>query len=275
MNIRTTNLTCLLSLLSATIASSAPIVTPYFNDFSTDPASAFTPSTNYNGAGMGSIGWDSETETYNSTLNDIGEYGQVNTNWATVSASNLDGANSNFFISSDFQVISSTDAGGSASVGLGVSNAVNFPIYSSASYYYGNFRVLDTLGSSQGQLNIYQSDGTTGTSIVTPLIFSGFTAGTTYTMSLAGTYSGSELTLTFTVTDGITSQTVAGTVTNTFSGLTNFGYQHVIANAVNDTVAFDNFSLSSVPEPSAFALLAAGSCVLSFGAARRRTFRRG
>lgn len=273
MNSRTKNLVCLLSLLSAAIARSAPIVTPYSNDFSTDPAGVFTSSTNYNGAGTGSIGWDSGTETYNSTLNDIGEYGQVNTNWATVSASNLDGASGNFFLSSDFQVVSSSDAGGGAAVGLGVSNAVNFPIYSGANYYYGSIQVLDTLGSTQGQLNIYQSDGTTGTSVVTPLIFAGFSAGTTYTMSLAGTYSGSDLTLTFMVTDGITSQSVSGTVTNTFTGLTNFGYQHVIANAVNDTVAFDNFSLSAVPEPSAFALFAAGCCALSFGAKRRRPLR--
>jgi hypothetical protein len=106
-------------------------------------------------------------------------------------------------------------------------------------------------------------------------VFSGFTVGTTYQMSLSGEYTGSDMLLTFTITDGITSQSVSATVANQpFANLTNFGYQQTITNWMTQTVAYDNFSLSAtpVPEPSSTALLALGLCAFIRS---RRAVRRG
>jgi len=259
MNTSLKTLVCLASLV-ASPAVHAAVVVPYTNNFSSDPAGVFTTSSDIKSGASGSIGWNSTNQTYQSTLTDA-SFGNVNSLWSTVAASNLNAGVSNFYLSSTFKVDSNSSAGGMASVGLGASSVTNFPTFSAGNYYQADFVTFDNLSGRTGQLSLMQSDGMTGLSLATPTTFSGFTIGTTYTMTLSGVYTGSDLLLTFLVTDGVTSQSISATVTDQpFASLTNFGYQQRISNWVDQTVEFDNFSLTDtpVPEPSSLALLALG-----------------
>lgn len=248
-------------LLAARLSLFA-VTSPYTNDFTTDPSGVFTLSNSYSLTGSGSIGWDSGTGTYLSHVADV-DYGGVDINWATVNTSNLNAASDNFTISGTFIAAPSiNDLNGSSSVGLGVSVGVNFPIWSvGAEFYYGTICIHNTLssGASVGELNIVKSDSAWGSSIAssTPILAS-YTPGTLYTMTFSGTYSGSNLTLNFSVTDGANSQSASANISNAYTSLTNFGFQHQNTNWTENEVYFDNFSINAVPEPSVCTILVMG-----------------
>lgn len=85
--------------------------------------------------------------------------------------------------------------------------------------------------------------------------------GLTYTATLSGSYSGSTLTLTYSLSDGTNTQSISGTA----SGLTltannfYFGVRNNYATS-GDTLAIRYSSIAIVPEPSTAALL--GACGL-------------
>jgi hypothetical protein len=84
---------------------------------------------------------------------------------------------------------------------------------------------------------------------------------TTYTMTLDGVYNAGTLTLTGTLTDGTNTATVTDSDTTPLTG-TNFGYTinqlHNGFGATSLNVGFDNFSVTTVPEPGSAALVLLG-----------------
>ena len=98
--------------------------------------------------------------------------------------------------------------------------------------------------------------------------------GHKYTLTLEGTYSGGTLTLTGTLldTDTLNSITVSGTDTTPSTG-TYFGYRVSAYTAIGSgddssiTADFDNFSVEGVPEPTSLSLLGMSAAVVAL---RRR-----
>lgn len=131
----------------------------------------------------------------------------------------------------------------------------------------GNLRILalgDTSGFTNTAVSVDANLGTP-TQAVTP--------GTTYTLKLVGTYSGSTLSMTLGVFDALGNQigsSATATDTSPLTG-TNFGYRNRIGIGGGAfTANFDNFSVAAVaavPEPTTLGLVAAGSLAML---ARRR-----
>ncbi|MBC2602787.1 PEP-CTERM sorting domain-containing protein [Puniceicoccus vermicola] len=92
-----------------------------------------------------------------------------------------------------------------------------------------------------------------------------------YTLTLAGVYDGADLDLTLTLDNGTTSQYISGTLAaaDLASMGDYFGYRHRTATGGSLNVDYDNLTISAVPEPGTFALLA-GCLALSAVMVRRR-----
>lgn len=252
---------------------------PYANNFDgTGSNTAFTVETidsQWSVSGGRYINTFSTTTSSNST--------------ASISVTGVPG--NSFTISSKFTVTAASIATGStdthySTVGFGfLANSTDFSSTSNT-YYLADFAYASASATSPnlGTLRIL-SPGT-GNADVSSANASAFADGaasrfavvinTTYTLKLTGTYS-TEGVLTMTLglfdADGTTS--IGGTATASdatpLTG-TSFGYRNRIAapSSSSTTIAFDDFGVVAIPEPSSFTLVAAGLSLAACLVFRRR-----
>ena len=116
--------------------------------------------------------------------------------------------------------------------------------------------------SSIGDIIIEEIASGSSTALNTGSFTGSLSQGTTLSLSLLGEYTGGDLKLTFSVSDGTTTNSVIATDTTPQTG-TGFGYRNRLTGNDNGefTVDYDNFSIS-VPEPSSLALLGLGTLLL-------------
>lgn len=145
------------------------------------------------------------------------------------------------------------------------------------SYYLVDWQVANSTTSNVGTLRILslgESAGFSGASTIVDANLSSSTlaivTGTTYTLRLEGSYSGSTLNMTAGVWDAAGTTQIGATATaSDTSPLTgdNFGYRNRVGiGGGTFTANFDNFSI--VPEPGALGLLSLGAALVL--AVRRR-----
>lgn len=257
----------------AFIAGVSPLAAatfPYTNDFSgTGANTAFT------------------TETTNAEWNVTGgayQYSYTNTTLMASSASLvLTGATGvNFQMETQFTVSSTGTINSTQTIGFGLfGNDAAFTGSGSGTSYYladfmyansgtpGNLRII-ALGDTSGVTNTPTSvDDNAGSSNLAVNL------GTTYTLRLIGTYSGSTLNMTLGVFDaaGTTQIGTSATAmdTSVLAG-TNFGLRNRTGiGGGTVSVAFDNFSVTAaaVPEPGAAAAVLGSLALLAAFGARR------
>ena len=235
-------------LLASAIVSSAEaaVSLPYTNDFSTDDGQ-FTETTDGQ--------WTESGGFYQNTISGTG--GSA----ATVVVTRP--ANQDFVMQSRFNVtaVSPSVSFGFAALGTGAAtNGATAGV---------NFYLAD-IGST-GSIRILRFSGTSNAEIVADGAATGDVLGSldlseTYDLTLTGTYTGSDLVLSFTVSDGTNTRTVTSApITDALTG-DNFGYRNRNNQTGTYTVNSD-FLTIAVPEPSSVLLLGAASAV---GLLRRR-----
>jgi len=235
-------------LVSSAVLSSAhaAVSLPYSNGFSTDDGQ-FTESTDAQ--------WIESGGFYQNSI--------TNSNPSAATVSVTRGATENFVMQSRFNVTTMTPsvsfgfaALGTGAATTGANAAVNF--------------YLADVGSG-GTIRILRFDGTNNVSVVDDTAATGGILGAlntteTYDLTLTGTYTGSSLVLSFTVSDGTNTRTVTSApIASPLAG-TNFGYRNRNNNTGEYVVNSDFFTMS-VPEPSSVLLLGAAA---GFGLLRRR-----
>lgn len=226
-------------------ASSLSAVTlPYENDFTSDPSSDFTVASS-------SYSYDSEL------YGDVYRYrrGTNSTGLALVNAPALSAPQSGFTISTE--IIPQANTSGS-SFGFALMSDEAESEYILADWSSENqMRLLD-IGIDVG-LNA------TGTSSTVS-----FVEGNSYTLSVSGEYTGNQLDLTFTVSDGSNTDELTATIVDASSlyGNDYFGYRSY-GSSTGTINFYDDFSLAAIPEPSAYAI-AFGAAVGAITLLRRR-----
>ncbi len=137
--------------------------------------------------------------------------------------------------------------------------------------------LADVNGTSMRLINLGVDSGfTTVTGTFSGInLTSTSNSSTVYTETLSGVYSGSTLTLSFTLSDGTHSTTISG-ATTTFPTTAAYDYFGIRDNNANTTTAmgvqYDSLSLSAmaVPEPSTWLLLFLGAGMIGAAALRRK-----
>lgn len=235
-------------LISSAIVSSAhaAVTLPYSNDFSTDDGE-FTETTDSQ--------WIETGGFYQNTI--------VNTGGSAATVLVTRPASQNFVMQSRFNVtaVSPSVSFGFAALGTGAATngstaGVNF--YLADVGTSGTIRILRFNGT--GNLTVVDDTSATGD------VLGGLSLTETYDLTLTGTYSGTDLVLSFTVSDGTNTRTVtSGVITDALTG-NNFGYRTRNNQTGTYTVNSDYFTMA-VPEPSSVLLLGAAA---GLGLMRRR-----
>lgn len=225
-----------IALPVASVLEGSTVSLPFSEDFSTlnttTVASIFTENSDSN--------WSIPTAgkyQYSTSL-------QSNAGSAMVSATGLGDTYSDFVVSTTFRV-TSLGASGTSNWGmalLGNSESPTSYILADLSSG-GNFRLINVGGSG------------TGDDVDASGSFS-YALNTTYTLTATGTYSGTDLTLTLEITDGISSDSVTASAfdASTFYSGNAMGMRARSGSGGGTTVEYDSFSI--IPEPGSFALLA-------------------
>lgn len=262
------------ALLFAGACPLAAAVFPYSNDFSGSGANtAFT------------------TETTNAewaVTGGVYQYTYTNTTLTASSASlPVTGvAGLNFTMETQFNVSSTGTINSTQTIGFGLfgSDAAFSGSSTGTSYYLadflyantpsapGNLRIIalgDTAGVTNTPVSVDDNPSTSNLAVV---------LGTTYTLRLTGTYSGSTLNMTLGVFDaaGTTQIGTSATATDTsvLAG-TNFGYRNRTSiGGGTVSVAFDNFSLTAAAIPEPGSAVAFGCVALLAAVGLRRVGRR-
>ena len=235
-------------LLSSVIVSSAKaaVSLPYANEFLTDDGQ-FTETSDAQ--------WIETGGVYRNSITDS------NASAATVVVTRP--ATENFVMQSRFNVTAATASVSFGFAALGTGAATN------GSTAGVDFYLADV--GTTGTIRILQFTGTGNASIVADAAATGDTLGSlsfseTYDLTLTGTYTGSNLVLSFTVFDGTNTRTVTSApIAAPLTG-TNFGYRNRNNNTGSYVVNSD-FLTISVPEPSPVLLLGAAA---GFGLLCRR-----
>lgn len=235
-------------LLSTFIISrvSAAVLLPYSNEFDTDDGQ-FTETTDGQ--------WIESGGAYQNSI--------TNANGSAATVVVTRPATENFVIQSRFRVTTMTSSVSFGLAALGTGAATNgattgVDFYMADVGTSGSIRILRFSGSSNAV--IVDDSAATGNLLGT------LDTGETYDLTLTGTYTGSSLVLSFTVSDGtntrnVTSSAIAAPLTGT-----NFGYRNR-NNVTGSYVVNSDFFAMSVPEPSPVLLLGAGAAC---GLSRRR-----
>ena len=138
-----------------------------------------------------------------------------------------------------------------------ISSGANIGIFTLGSGNNSNGFLADVNSTSMRIIALGPNTSiSTGTFTGTGLNIAG-ALGKTYTMTLAGTYAGSVLTLAYTLSDGTASTTISGTAAGlTLTSANNyFGVRNNWATA-GDALGVQYQSIAIVPEPTTWALLA-------------------
>jgi hypothetical protein len=238
-------------IASGGLAAAATVTTPYFNDFS-GSASDFVTSGN----------WAVGSGVFTNTVATGGANGTATS--ASVSAPSL--AGQSFTMSSNF-TFGTTGNTGTSTVGFGaLGTTADFSAAGSATNIY----MLADISSIGGLrfVRIAAANTTYGSAKT----WSGGTLvnGVNYTMTLSGTYlSNGSMTLTLSLSNGTITDSISETIAAANIPLgNNFGLRDRANPAAGLNVAFDNFSLAAIPEPSSALLVVAGA--LGVMARRRR-----
>lgn len=227
-------------LISSAILSSAhaAVSLPYSNDFSTDDGQ-FTESTDAQ--------WIESGGFYQNSI--------TNSNPSASTVVVTRGATENFVMQSRFNVTTMTAsvsfgfaALGTGAATTGANAAVNFYLADVGSS--GTIRILRFNGTG----NAVVVDDTAGTGGTLGVL----TTGETYDLTLTGTYSGTDLVLSFTVSDGTNTRTVTSAPISSPLAGSNFGYRNRNNNTGDYVVNSDYFTMA-VPEPSSVLLLGAAA----------------
>tara|TARA_R100000027_G_scaffold2734_4_gene2668 strand:- start:10139 stop:10903 length:765 start_codon:yes stop_codon:yes gene_type:complete len=227
----------------------AVVSTPFSEDFSTlnstTVASIFTETADVNW----SIPTAGKYQHFTSLQNNAGS--------AMVTASGLGDTYSDFVVSTTFSV-TSLGASGTSNWGLSLLGNDEDP---------GTFILADL--SSSGTFRLINVGGSgTGLDVSASGSFS-YSLNTSYTLTATGTYSGTDLTLSLEITDGVTTDSVTGTAFDASTHYTGsaMGLRARSGSGGGTTVQYDSFSI--IPEPGSFALLA-GFGMLGLVMLRRR-----
>lgn len=234
--------------VASAIATSAKaaVSLPYANEFLSDDGQ-FTETSDAQ--------WNEVAGAYQNSITN------ANPSAATVVVTR--GATENFVMQSRFNVSTMT-----ASVSFGFA-ALGTGAATTGAAAGVNFYLADV--GSTGTIRILRFDGTGNTSVVDDAAATGGSLGPlltteTYDLTLTGTYTGSDLVLSFSVFDGTNTRTVTSAPITTPLAGTNFGYRNRNNNTGGYVVNSDFFSMS-VPEPSSVLLLGAAT---GFGLLLRR-----
>jgi hypothetical protein len=256
-------------LLFAGIQQLQAAMLPYTNDFSGSGSNAaFTSETT-------SAEWTVSGGVY--------QYSYTNTSItpsrASVQLTNAAGVN--FTMQTQFSVssIGSVNSNGQTlGFGLFGSEATFAGSNSSSAYYLADFQYANSI--TPGALRILSLGNTTGftgtaTSVDANAGVSTLAVelNTTYTLKLIGTYAGSTLNMTLGLFDstGTTQIGTSATATDTsvLTGI-NFGYRNRTGlGGGTASVAFDNFSVAPIPEPTSALIVGCASVVVAFVARRK------
>ena len=171
---------------------------------------------------------------YQASLTNGPDYGS-GTSSSIIDVSNLGGANQNNFVLSS--TVTVTTAPTEYNIGM-VACALSQPSFLYNYYYAG----MDQSGNIFIRSNDNNSSGLvlgTATNLT-----GGVVVGTTYTITLVGTYSGGALTLSLTISDGIHNATLTATAASPLTG-SYFGYQYDVKTIGGSLVAAaNNFSIT-------------------------------
>lgn len=228
------------------------------------------------------------TVPYSDAFQSNSTTGWINTGTATWSIVNTGTSNV-------YQASGTASAGSFSSVqqltniGTGVGDVQNFTItthFKLSDLSNGAFVGIAAFGSTSGLGTNYLADinatgsmriisqGTNSDFVAPSAVVLGggnFTTAKSYTMTFAGTYVGSALNLTFTVSDGTNTKSIIASDATPYSG--EFFGLRVNNSLASDPLAvrFSDFSVttSAIPEPATFASLA-GLGALGLAALRRR-----
>lgn len=234
---------------SSTLARAA-VVTPYGNDFDSTAVGA-SPSDFTASGGTWSVTGAGADHAYQITAN------TSTAMTSGVQVSDLGATLKDFILTSTFTITDLSNAT-SSTIGFGaLSNFVNF----ANNYYLADISQAGAIRLVYFEGGAAQSNGYGGFNAGTATnLSSSLLANTEYTMTLTGTYTGASLALTFTVTDGINTASIAAVDTSAISaaGSNYFGYRMRQNGTGGDafTVELDNFSI--VPEPASLPLLGLG-----------------
>lgn len=258
------------SLAFVVVAPLSAATFPYTNDFSgTGANTAFTTETT-------DAEWTVSGGVYQYTYTNT----TITPSRASLPVTGITGEN--FTMETQFTVssIGSVNSNGQTlGFGLFGSDATFAGSGASTSYYLADFQYANS--STPGNLRIIalgDTTGTTGTNTSVDANGSDSTLavvlGTTYTLRLTGTYSGSTLNMTLGLFDaaGTTQIGTSATATDTsvLAG-TNFGYRNRAGiGGGTVSVAFDNFSLTTAAIPEPASALAFGCAALLTAAGLRR-----
>lgn len=244
-----------------------------FNDFSgTGANTAFTTETT-------NAEWALNSGAYRNTFSNTA----ITPSSASVPTTGV--AGNSFTLESQFTVQQTgTINNNGATLGFGFFASSSTFSTTANSYYLADLVYGHSSGTDVGRLRIValgDTSGFTGNTVATNGLAdadvsstSAITVGTTYTLRLQGTYAGNgTLSMTFGLFDAAgTTQigTSASAIDLTPLAGTHFGYRNRIGlGGGTSIIDFDNFAVSTIPEPSAFAAFG-GLAALGFALQRRR-----
>ena len=227
-------------------------VAPYSNDFSVD-AGAFTP------IAQAGTSWSVGGGVYTMTNSQGGGTAQLQSR-SVANISNFgSGALEGFVVSADFTPTTNFNSSGATSTFgfavLGNSTLSNYYLVDVSAADY--FRIYEIGGQNE------LAGASTGFTIA---------LGVTYTITVTGTYDiNDDLNLTANITSGGNSKTISLSSADTSkTDGSYFGFRNRNSSQdPNMSIAIDNFSISAVPEPGAFALFS-GAFMMSLVITRRR-----
>lgn len=245
-------------------------VIPYTNDFSGSGSNSAFPSENLDA--NWNLSGGSYQFTYTSTT--------VTASTASIPLTNV--AGTSFTLESQFTVNSFGNVNNNGeTIGFGLfgANATFTGADALTAYYLVDFKIADPTNAGTGLLRILALGDTSGFSATNGVADDNATTslavtlGTTYTFKLTGTYSGSTLSMTFSLWNSNgTSQigtTATATDTSPLTG-TNFGYRNRVGiSGGTFSTAFDNFNLAPVPEAHTTGLIFLAAIALLPGIRRR------
>jgi hypothetical protein len=265
------------SLVAAFFQQSAHAVTaPYSDNFDSyangsQPAN-FVSSFNPAGAPPSGASWSISNPNGTNGSFEGSVYGHGANTSAAVNVSNI--GNAGFTLSTTFVVQFPPGSSQLSIQYVGLGAAATSPDFSSNGYqlFYdihdGNSGIAGNLFLSVGGTNHLIGGSGSFSSTGIPFI-----TGTTYTMTLQGTYTTNGLVLSGTLTDGTNTIFANGSDPSPPQG-SYFGYYESVTgdtqHVTSQTVNFDNFSID-VPEITTIAALGIGSALLLFLARRRAT----
>jgi len=289
------------SLGSAAVLSAATVDIPFFTTFesaaiggsnvaitaSDNTSVLFTETNSVTGGTAGATAISNANGTANSSFVDIGTAGSpdivlrqsisgLTTSSTANTAAAFSHANADFVSAGGFRV-STTFTVDSFTVGTGGVMNISLNAFATQPNLTDGYRVVYTLsGTSAGVISVLQNGGS-GALDTTPAVPAAVAPTGLITLTLQGIYSGTNLNLTATVSNGSgASATINVSDSTAVSNGNIFGIRSALAMGstgsspainTNETVTFTSLSLQGIPEPSAAALVALAGVAVGF---RRR-----